>query len=204
LLVLASRKKGDYVPGLVIRFLGSRLAVSAIFTLYLGLIFFYGVFIYENLVERLLTITVGVLTAIATWRMIRGGAFHPRLVFELCDDQRPGGKTQFNVVGDGQVVSTPISLNFRDDCVQEIPPNVPFNELHTIRAASLQISREIEHIREIKVWSHQVRPEGESVGIPSTVQIDNHHQEHEQQTDLPEGLGLLPLPSGASKVQIGL
>lgn len=204
LLLLSSRKKGDYVPGLVIRVLGNRLVVAAIYTLYLALIFIYGIFIYDDLLQRLITIGVGIFIPIVTWLMVRGGAFNPRLVLELRDDQRAGKKPQVAVVANGQAIGTQISLSFPGSLTQEIHSSDPISEISTLQAASLQLPLENEDIRELKVWTHRITPEDDSAVIPATVQIVEKTDLHSQQTSLPDGLAVLPLPEGAQKVRITL
>jgi hypothetical protein len=200
LLLLAGRKKGDYVPGLVIRLLGNRLVVAAIYFLYLALIFTYGIFIYESLLERVLTISVAVVTLIVTWLMVRGGAFLPRLIFELQDDQRPGEQPRFSVVAGGQEIQAPISLTFQNQSSQELQAGEPFADLRSLQSALLQIPKETADIREAKVWTHTLTPEGDSAGIGSSVQVG----EVGEPLKLADGLAVLPLPEGAQKVRITL
>jgi hypothetical protein len=204
LLLFASRKRGDYVPSLVIRLLGNRLVAGAIFILYLALIFFYGIFIYDNLLERLVTISVGVFMIIVTWLMIRRGAFQPRLVIELRDEQRPGQASQLSVVANGQAIDIPVLLSYHGIPNQEIHPGDPLGELRSLHTVSLPIPDEIEHISQVKVWVHSVSPQADSAGIPADVQITTVSNEVMEQASLPNGLAVLPLPPGAQKVHIML
>jgi hypothetical protein len=178
--------------------------VAAIYTLYLALIFIYGIFIYDDLLQRLITIGVGIFIPIVTWLMVRGGAFNPRLVLELRDDQRAGKKPQVAVVANGQAIGTQISLSFPGSLTQEIHSSDPISEISTLQAASLQLPLENEDIRELKVWTHRITPEDDSAVIPATVQIVEKTDLHSQQTSLPDGLAVLPLPEGAQKVRITL
>lgn len=204
LLLLASRNKGDYVPALVIKLLGNRLVVAAIFFVYLGLIFFYGIYIYTNILERLVTILVGVFTLIVTWTMLRRGAFQPRLVFELRDDQRPGESAQFSVVASGQAANLPIALSFSGAPEQEIRPGEPLPNLASLLSASLQIPAELQHIRQVKVWAHKVTPRADSAGLPASLQITNQAGEPNQPISLPGGVETLTLPPQATRIDLHL
>lgn len=204
LLLLASRRKGDYVPGLVIRVLGNRLVVAAIYILYLALIFFYGIFIYESLPERLLTILTGVFIAIVTWLMVRRGAFHPRLVFEVRDDQRLGEKPQVAVVADGQQVAAPVSLYNPGNQIQTIPSSSLISDFASLQAAGLPLPLGNRDPQEMKVWVHRINPEGNSTGIPVTLQVGIEGADEAQPVSLPDGLLTMPLPLGARQVKVVL
>jgi hypothetical protein len=168
------------------------------------LIFFYGIYIYTNAVERLVTILVGVFTLIVTWLMLRRGAFQPRLVFELRDDQRPGETAQISIVASGKATSLPISLSFSGAPDQEIRPGEPLSDLASLQSASLQIPAELEHIRQVKVWAHKVTPRAESAGLPASLQITGQAGKPDLQHSLPGGVDILPLPPQAEKIRINL
>lgn len=204
LLLLASRRKGDYVPGLVIRILGNRLVVAAIYILYLALIFFYGIFVYENLLERVLTISIGVLTAVVTWVMVRRGAFQPRLVLEVRDDQRLGEKPSVAVVSDGQQSAVSISLNYSDNQELTAHSSGVIHDFASLKAVRLPLPLENGDPHEMKVWVHRVTPEGNSSGIPVTLQVVMEGNEDAQQVSLSDGLLTMPLPEGARHVQVVL
>lgn len=202
LLLLASRRKGDYVPELVIRALGNRLVVAAIYILYLALIFFYGIFVYVNLLERLITILTGVLIAALTWQMVRRGAFHPRLVFEICDDQRLGEKPRVSVVADGHEVAAPVTLSYPGNQIQTIQTSSPIRDFASLQAACLPLPLGNGDFQEMKVWVHRVTPEGNSTSIPVTLLVGVEGAEEGQTHRLPDGLLTMPLPKGTCQVKV--
>ena len=53
LLLAATRRKGDFVPGLVLRFLGNPVVLVGIYLVFLGAIFVYGLFIYQGTIQRI-------------------------------------------------------------------------------------------------------------------------------------------------------
>jgi hypothetical protein len=66
LLLAATRRKGDFVPGLVLRPLGTPLVLVGTYLLFVGCIFVYGLFIFESMVKRVVILLVGVVM-LAPW-----------------------------------------------------------------------------------------------------------------------------------------
>ncbi|MEJ2560946.1 MAG: aromatic amino acid transport family protein [Anaerolineae bacterium] len=83
LMLVASRRKGDYTPRLSFGFLGNPLILTIIYLIYLGSVFVYGFFIWGDPAERFMAIGVGFVVLIVTYLVIRQGAFTPRVVIEL-------------------------------------------------------------------------------------------------------------------------
>jgi hypothetical protein len=83
LMLAASRRKGDYTPKLSFGFLGNPVVLAIIYIIYLGSVFVYGLFIWEDPSQRLIAIGVGITMLIVTYLVIRQGAFDSRVVIEL-------------------------------------------------------------------------------------------------------------------------
>ena len=93
LLLSATRRKGDFVPGLVLRFLGSPVLIGALYVLFLGSIFVYGIFIWDGPVERIVSVLLGLAILIITAVMLKDKLFGSRVVLELREDLSPGERT---------------------------------------------------------------------------------------------------------------
>jgi hypothetical protein len=70
LMLAASRRKGDYTPRLSFGFLENPLILGFVYLIYLGSGFIYGFFIWEDPIQRLIAIGVGIMTLIVTYLVI--------------------------------------------------------------------------------------------------------------------------------------
>ena len=102
LLLAATRRKGDFVPGLVLRFLGSPVVLIGIYLFFLGAILVYGLFIYQDPIQRIITLVIGAAIVVVTFAMLRRGMLKKRTVVELHADYSPGGRHQFNATVGGK------------------------------------------------------------------------------------------------------
>jgi hypothetical protein len=75
LLLAASRRQGDVVPGVSFRMLGHPVVVGGIYLLALANLVVHGLFIWEDPLMRAGGLLVGGLTLVVTAAMVRRGAF---------------------------------------------------------------------------------------------------------------------------------
>jgi hypothetical protein len=101
LLLAATRRKGDFVPGVVYPLLGNPLLLGFIYLFFLAIIFLHGLWIFQEPVTRILAVLVGLAVFGVTIAMLRGGAFNGRLAIELRQDQSLGGKSVYNATANG-------------------------------------------------------------------------------------------------------
>ena len=87
LLLVAGRRKGEIVPGVVYRALGHPVLTTGIYLLYLAVLFLHGLAIWENPMERVAAVAVGVMMLGVTIRLVRRGTFGPRGAVTLQEDQ---------------------------------------------------------------------------------------------------------------------
>jgi amino acid permease len=83
LLLAASRRKGEFVPGYAWRPLGSAPVLAVIYLLFLSSLLGHGLFLWQSLPARAAALAMAALTMTATVLMARRGAFAPRAVVEL-------------------------------------------------------------------------------------------------------------------------
>ena len=155
LVLAASRRRGDYTPKLTFGFLGNPLVLTIVYLIYLGGVFAYGFFIWEDPVQRLMAIGVGITTLIVTYLVFRQGAFASRVVIELRvavsdTDER----ATLAVVDAGKpLVGTIKSVYAREErslkgSEIEIPS---YGQLKSISVEFSSLSS-----KEMKVWIHRV------------------------------------------------
>jgi hypothetical protein len=203
LMLAASRRKGDYTPKLAFGFLGNPLVLALVYLVYLGSVFVYGIFIWEDPIQRLMAIGVGVTMLVVTYLVIRQGAFARRAVIELkvekSDTEERG---TLALVDAGKPLAATFTLVYADEerrmsgAEIEIPK---YKRLRNICIEFLPVSS-----REMKVWVHRVTPEGNSHAVPAAVRITDGDQEKAVQLDSNSGQVILPLTSQVNRLEIDL
>jgi hypothetical protein len=204
LLLVASRQKGERVPGVIYRFLGNPLLLVSIYVLFLISIFVHGLVIWEDPVQRAGALLVGAMVIAMTIAVTLRGAFARRLTIELREDQSEGEQALFSVTAGGRPAVADVRLKYAegeeryDAAAGEIPA---FNSL---RQASFRVQRSADAITQLKVWAHKVTPEGYPEGIAGLLHV--HQGEVTKRFDLKllKGQVVLQVASGACQVDITL
>jgi amino acid permease len=165
LLLVVTRRKGDFVPGLVLRLLGNPIILGGTYLVFVGGIFVYGLFIFENIIERVITLLVGVVVLSATVVILRRGALTGRLIVELRQDQTSEGTNVINMTANGQPATAQVCLVDADGGhqVQSATGQV----LIFSRLCSASIPLPVGRARELKVWVHKLTPEWRSEALPA-------------------------------------
>ena len=202
LLLVSSRRKGEFVPGVVYRLMDHPLLIMSIYFVFLASIFLHGLVIWQGPVERAIALVVGISMLGMTIVMARRGAFAPRMVVELREDQSDGGQAVFAVTAGGQPATAEVRLTYLEDeqylraSAGEIPA------FPSLRRATFQLPATLA--REIKVWAHTVASDGTSKGLPAM--LDVHCGDETKQFDLKlsDGQVLLPFTGEACRLDITL
>lgn len=202
LLLRASRRKGEIVPGLVYRWLGHPLILTGIYLLFLANLLVHGLVIWQNPVERAAALAAGVLMIVATLLMVRRNAFAPRAVIELKEDQREPGRSAFAVTSRGQPATAEVRLGYADgeERVQAAAGDV--RAFSSLRRAHFHLPA--TRARELKVWAHRVTADGDSVGLPALVRVDSGGARQEFDLELSGGQIVVPIEGGECQVAIDL
>jgi len=169
LLLVASRRKGDYVPAVVYRLLGHPGVAFGVYCLFLVNLFGHGLFIYRDPWSRGTAILVGVGVLGLTAVMLRRRAFAPRSVVELRQDAREAGASVLNIASAGQPLAARIRLGRKglEDELRTATAAIP--DLSALCYAVLELPA--GPAREVKVWAHRITPEGASEALPVVVEI---------------------------------
>lgn len=160
LLLLASRRKGELLPGVSYRALGHPVVVGLVYVLALGNLFVHGLLIWDQPLLRAGGIIVGVLMLSVTGVMIRRGAFAPRTVVELRRDLRTATGAMVSVMSDGLPIDAEVRLAGESD--RRAPGAVAVAD----GAASIEVDLPNGSARELKLWAHAITPEGTSERLP--------------------------------------
>jgi amino acid permease len=202
LLLAATRRKGDFAPGLVLRPLGNPVVLGGTYLVFLGSIFVYGLFIYEGAVEWVVTLLVGSVVSVVTVIMLRRGALDTRVVVELRQDLTPNGQHVFNVTANGQPAVTDVWLGYGDgeQHVQAATGEIP--TFASLRYATFQLPD--TEARELKVWTHKITPEENSQSLPALLEVHCGDEKREFDLQLSGGQIVLPLKGAACRLTITL
>ncbi len=210
LLLVASRRKGDVVPGVAPRLAGHPLVLGLIYLLYLAGLFLHGLVIWREPVQRAAALGIGLLAIAMPIVMLRLGVFRRRAVIELCahlDGKRPA---TFAVSAAGKPLPVEVQLRYDHDCrcSQAASGEVP--DFPALRTASFRRLTGSEAgatdrppaVRDLKVWTHALAPDGDDQALPATGEIRSG--DVVTACDL-GGLGgqvVLPLADGGFVVQV--
>jgi amino acid permease len=114
LLVVSSRRKGEFVPGTMVRVLGHPALAAIVATLFLANVFVHGLVIWSDPLERASGVVAGLLMVVAVFAMIRRGALGQRLAIRLWQDLRGSGRAVFTVMASARLAASAVSLRYRD------------------------------------------------------------------------------------------
>jgi hypothetical protein len=202
LLLAATRRKGDFVPGLVLRPLGNPIVLGGTYLLFLGSILVYGLFIFEGVVERIATLLVGVAVLVVTAIMLQRGALKKRLVVELREDQSLNGRSVFNLTGNGQPITADVRLVYAhgERQVQAASGQIPI--FSALRSAIFQVPA--AEASEVKTWVHKITPEWNSEGQPALLTLHCGKEERELDLNVSGGQVVLPIDGDTCRLEITL
>ncbi len=191
LLLLASRRKGDFVPGVIYRLLDHPVLVSIIYLIFLVNLFLHGLIIWDHPLARICALLIGLASVGLTIAMVRRGAFARRLVVELRDDQRQDGQAVFNVLAGGAPIAANVELSYPDQEQQMQSASASVPSFLTLRHATFHLPPSAA--RELKVWAHTITPEGTSESLPALVEV--HNGDTVQRFDMQLSGGQVVVPS---------
>lgn len=179
LLLRASRRKGELIPGVSYRALGHPLLAGAIYALFLGNLFLHGLLIWEHPLLRAGGVLMGLLILGVTAGMARRGAFAARVVVELRHDEQPGARPALSVVCGG----------------------APLAAEAAVTAGQAHVALHATGARELRVWAHRVSAAGDSHGLAGSVALGRDGAA--RRADLgPGGVATLPHDGRAAELWI--
>jgi amino acid permease len=169
LLLAASRRKGEIVPGVSYRALGHPLLVGSVYVLFLGSLVLHGLVIWEHPLQRLGGVAMAVVVVVVTISMLRRGAFAPRSVLELREDRRRDRESRVNLTAAGEAVTAPVGLTDANGTRSDTVTGAAVPELGTMRSIDVQLPAGVA--RELKIWAHAISPDGISDPLPSVAVV---------------------------------
>lgn len=199
LLLAASRRRGEYAPGAVVRWFGRPIVVGGVYLLFLLSIVLHGTVIWNDPLQRLAALLVATLMLGVTIAAIRRGAFRPRTVVELRVD-RTTGRAFFSLIAGGTPLSTDLWLHYSDDEQHLVAASGEVPAFAALQALTVQLPATPTY--DLRVWAHAVTRTDRSEALP--IYLELLHGAETQRIDVDEagGQALLRLHGAGGRLRI--
>lgn len=201
LLLVATRRKGELAPGKVYRWLGNLWLIGCIYLLFLASIFLHSLVIWNDLPRRVIALMVGVLLLALTFSLVRRGVLAHRAVIELRHDQRKGRASSFALMAGGAPLVAAIQLEYTWGEQQH---NAANGEVAFALLRSARFNLPPRTAQELKVWTHRITPEGDSLGLSGQLVLRADGEQHMFDLASDDGQIVIQLSSAASEIEIRL
>ena len=202
LMLAASRRKGDYVPVFVWRFLGHPVVVLAVCLVFWAGILVYGLVIWTDPIPRLAALVAAGVVLVVTVVIIRRGAFTPRTVVELRANQAAHKPAVFTVTNIGQPLPAEVHLKYKNDEQHRHAAGGDIPNFKNLHAITFHLPP--TPATELKLWLHQLTPEDFSESLSGRVTVQQGQEKREVDVASSAGQMILPLNGDACRVEITL
>ena len=202
LLVVASRRKGELLPGISYRALGHPVIVGGVYLLSAANLFVHGLVIWDEPLLQAGGLLVGVVMLVVTALMIRRGAFATRVVVEVRRDLRAAGRSLVAVTSGGRPADAEIGLVDVGGGRSVQRSATELQDLATVEA--IEVNLPGGRASEVKVWAHTITAEGASERLAARVTVGDGVAEREFDLGSVDGGVVLPLGPGGSHLRIVL
>lgn len=198
LLLVASRRKGEFLPSVVLRILGNPIIVGMVYLIFVGSIFLHGLVIWDNPIQRVAALVVGVIVLAVTAEMVRQRIFTPRAVIELRVDYGIRDQASINIMANGERMAASVSLAYgnAENQMQAMQGIIP--EFSRLLSATIELPKSAA--REIKILIHRVMVTGVTESIPARVILGQ--DESESKSMVVNRPIVLPMDATATRVAI--
>jgi len=170
--------------------------------LYLFILFFHGLVIWQSPVAKAAGVIVGLLVIGLTIDMLRKKSFAPRMVAELRNDQREGNQSLLSLVDSGETVTADLILTYNDGRELSGKANSELQDFSRLKSLALQLPQ--SNSRELKLWVHQVTPEGDIGNLPAISVISTDLQQEEIELSAARDQKIVPLDVEPGKLETTL
>jgi amino acid permease len=169
LMVLAARRRGEYVPSDAPRWLGHPVTVLGVAALFGVGVLVQGIFIWHEPIGQLTAVLVALLMLGISVYAMRRGAFVPRTVLEIRWGRR-GDRPRFSLVSAGREAATSVRL-LTSGNTSDVHGSSGLLDAEDFEAATFTVPGP----REVTIWSHRVDDEGASIAVPVAVSAAATH-----------------------------
>jgi hypothetical protein len=203
LMLAASRQKGEYAPQRSFAFLGKPLVMGMVYLIYLGGVLVYGFLIWDEPLQRLLAIGMGIVVLVVTFLSIRRGSFVSRAVVELkvtVSDRFEHATLSLMDQGKPLACMVHLVYSHAKESIQGTTIDIP--DYQDLSAIKVEFSGLVSP--ELKIWTHRVTQEGNSEPLPASVKLINDSEAAAVLLDMPSSPIIKPLLSQTRGLEISL
>ena len=131
---------------------------------------------------------------------LRRGAFVRRAILELRADQNPTRPAMLNMVVEGRSLPVRACLVYADP---EENREIAAGEVPDFKSlGSIKVHLPATRATQLKVWLHQLTPEGESEGLPASVSVAWVDRKREYELSSANGHVTLPFSGEACEIEM--
>ncbi|MEZ4734611.1 MAG: aromatic amino acid transport family protein [Caldilineaceae bacterium] len=199
LLLAVSRRKGDYVPGVIWQWLGHPLMLGAIYLIFFAGLLAHGLVIWTDPIRRTIAFVTCGGILLLTGLVLRSGTLTPRTVVEVRQER---GRGRFQVVSRGKLLPVVVEINEinRQERMASAAGELP--NLANVRTLLFQLPSGLAG--ELKLWLHQITSEGASSGLPARCLVHTKDGIQEQTITATQPELILPWDNAAHHVEVQL
>jgi amino acid permease len=169
LLLAASRRKGEYVPGTMWRFVNRAVVAGTLYVFFVAVVFLYGFVLWDDPVQRAVAVVAGVVTLGATILFAVRGSYRAQAVVELRADGDESRPVVFNVTAAGRPAPADVRLDARPETHIVAASSGELPALARLRSVTFRLSP--SEVRAVKVWLHRLTADGRSEGLAGRVTV---------------------------------
>lgn len=170
LLVLAGRRRGEYVPATVLGAIGHPITVIVVSAVFLAGLLAHAVVIWEQPLERASALAAAAAFGVVVGWSLRRRAFRRRIVVELRVDAGPPDRGSIAVVAGGRSVAARVSWDRTDGTSGDTLTAAALGDAAALRSVRVELPP--GGLSDVRVWSHRVGVDGGSRAWPAKVAID--------------------------------
>jgi hypothetical protein len=201
LLVAASRRNGDIVPGAFLRFMGNPLIVWGTYLLFLVGVLAHGFLIWSDPVQRITALAVGAAMIAITVLVIRRGALKRMTVVEIREDASEGGQTTLSIVSGGKPAPISVEVETAEGKKKVTASRADLPAFASLRKLTVDLPDSLA--ASARVWAHRVTLEGNSEPLPAFVVADRAGAEPASY-DLQQSAGRVVFPTGGAFTRVSV
>jgi amino acid permease len=170
LLLASTRRKGEFVPRGMAALLTHPFVLTGAYVFFVGMIFAYGLFLFQDTLIRILIFGVGVATLVVTFIMFRRGAFAARLVVLLQHDERNPRAANYSIVERGQPMPARVELEYArgKQMFEMASRKIAWDGLRV-----LCVNVAASHAHTVKLWAIHYTNQGALQGVNARVELRN-------------------------------
>lgn len=197
LLVVSSRRKGEFVPGVMLRVFGHPAIAAIVAAVFLANVFVHGLLIWSDPLERASGVGAGLLMVFAVVVMIRRGALSRRLTVRIWQDLRGSGQAIFSVMASARLTAASVRLKYRDGRERSERTPLQVGDLAALGTAVVEVPA--TGAAQLKVSASRTDVYGDSQPLPAVLVLG---QEESYDLALTSGQLTLPFAGFASSLEL--